>query len=487
MLPFRKTAVAAAIGAGLLALSPTVSAQQAQTTDEALMRLIQQQNAQIEALQKRLDALETQPASANTAPAAAGTASTDTVDEESDLLDELQGKLASSGTAANAPNWRRGAPQFRSADGFFSFRPRGRIVADYSYTDGSSYDARNIAGTEMRAMRLGAEGNFGDFGYKVDVDFADQATSVKDAWISYDWRMLGLPTELYVGNKLKDRGIDASGTLARNPFMERNSVAAIGAPVNSYYGVGTFLKVFGPSWHLGMSISGDDLDSLDNSGNNSAGTSSDSIAYGIRGHWNPLKWGQGFVHVGSWYFYEELGKDVLSINNVPRIAQNFNDNLRVSASSIANPTENESFGFELGGVYRNFWAFGEYGERRIGVRDADRIDRDAHAVSAGWMITGEKPGFSTRSGLWAGTRVLRPVSSGGWGAFELAARYDVFDYRDAERGGYGERGTYGLNWYMNDWTRLTLNYVDWTTKNKVGSFQGPDSGQSIGVRAQVVF
>lgn len=481
MLPFRKTAVAAVLGAGLLALSPTLSAQGSESQNEALMRLIQQQNAQIEALKQRLEALETQrsataPSATETDSAVAATSG----DEESDLLDELQSQLAESGAAANAPNWRRGAPQFRSADGFFSFRPRGRVVADWSSTDGSAYDARNISGTEMRAMRLGAEGNFGSFGYKLDVDFADQATSVKDAWISYEWRMLGLPTELYVGNKLKDRGIDASGTLARNPFMERNAVASIGAPVNSYYGVGTFLKVFGPSWHLGLSVSGDDLDN--------AGAESDSIAYGIRGHWNPLKWGQGFVHLGSWYFYEELGDEVVSINNVPRIAQNFNDNLRVSASSIANPTKNESFGFELGGVYRSFWAFAEYGERRIGVRDADRIDRDAHAVSAGWMITGEKPGFSTRSGLWAGTRVLRPFGRGaGWGAFEVVARYDVFDFREAERGGFGERGTYGLNWYLNDWTRLTLNYVDWTTNNKVGNFQGPDSGQSIGVRAQVVF
>lgn len=474
MIPFHKSAIAAVIGASLTALS--CAAQAAEASNDELLRLLREQNAQIELLKQRLQSLEAQNASA---PAELAASQDPDADAEQALLDEMQAELASSGAASTAPNWRRGAPMLRSADGFFTFRPRGRVVADFSHTQGSMHAGRNISGTEMRAMRLGAEGSMGKLEYKIDVDFADQATSVKDAWLGYSFRGFGLPMEVYVGNKLKDRGIDASGTLSRNPFMERNAVASIGAPVNGYYGVGSFFKVFGPSWHLGMSVSGDDLDNT--------GTDSDSIAYGIRGHWNPIKGGQGFVHVGSWYFYESLAKDVTTINNVPRIGSNFNDNLRVSASSIADPTKNESYGFELGGVYRSFWLFGEYTERRVAAKNIDRTDREGASISAGWMITGEKPGFSTRSGLWAGTRVLNPIGNGGWGAFEVAARHDVFDFRDAPRGGYGERATLGVNWYLNDWSRLMLNYVDWTTNNQVGAWQGNDSGNSIGVRAQVLF
>ena len=58
---------------------------------------------------------------------------------------------------------------------------------------------------------------------------------------------------------------------------------------------------------------------------------------------------------------------------------------------------------------------------------------------------------------------------------------------DAPRGGKGKSYTLGLNWYLNDWSRLMLNYIHWDTDNKVGSFQGPDTGNSIGMRAQVVF
>ena len=115
------------------------------------------------------------------------------------------------------------------------------------------------------------------------------------------------------------------------------------------------------------------------------------------------------------------------------------------------------------------------------------VDQQATSIYAGWLITGERPGFSSRSGVWGTTRVLRPVQEGGIGAFELAARYDRYDFLDVARGGEGTAWTLGVNWYLNNWSRLMLNYVHWKTDNKVGNAQGPDSGNTVGVRAQVSF
>ncbi len=120
----------------------------------------------------------------------------------------------------------------------------------------------------------------------------------------------------------------------------------------------------------------------------------------------------------------------------------------------------------------------------INSSTVDSVDEKATSVYAGWLITGEKPGFSSRSGVWGATRVLRPVTDGGIGAFELLARYD---FTDAPRGGEGDAWTLGLNWYLNNWSRLMLNYLHWETDNLVGAYQGPDSGNTLGVRAQVVF
>lgn len=487
MIPFRKTVLATVVGTSLLALSLPALADD--TSNAALMRLIKQQSEQIELLQKRLATVEAREAGAATPDAAAAQAAEKKAevdaaiaDSQQGQLDQMQAQLAQlSGNSGGNGNirWRNGGPEFRSSDGFFTFQPRGRIMFDYSSTHGSSYDARNINGTTMRNARLGAEGDIGKLSYKIDVDFADDLTSVKDAWIGYSTRLFGLPVDYYVGNKLKDRSIEGSGTESRQPFMERNAVASLGAGVNGYYGLGGYVKAYGSNWHVGASITGDDLD---NTGDNS-----DSVMYAIRATYNPIKGRQGFVHLGSWYYYEKLGDDITSINNVPRVAQFFNDNLRISSSSIANPTRDEAYGYELGGVFRNFWALGEWTRRRIDSSTVDVVDRHASSVSAGWLITGEKPGFSSRSGVWGTTKVLRPVTSGGWGAFELAVRFDRYDFRDAPNGGTGGSNTIGVNWYLNDWSRLMLDYVDWNTNNRVGSYKGPDDGNSIGLRMQVSF
>ena len=99
--------------------------------------------------------------------------------------------------------WRKGGPEFRSSDGQFTFHPRGRVMVDFSSTHGSAFDARNITGTDLASGRLGAEGRMGPLGYKIDADFAGNDVSLKDTYLSWDTRVSGLPTEIYVGNKLR--------------------------------------------------------------------------------------------------------------------------------------------------------------------------------------------------------------------------------------------------------------------------------------------
>ncbi|WP_242108740.1 OprO/OprP family phosphate-selective porin [Luteimonas aquatica] len=495
MQQIRPRVLALVVSLSLSGASLSALAQEAAPLSATEMaRLIRAQAAKIDALEQRLAAVERQNAAlaAGSAPAPAPTSQAEArqaevahavadTDQQTELaqLRTQVAQLAASGSHSRDVDWRDGSPEFRSADGKFSFRPRGRVVVDASSTRGSAFQARNIGGTEMSQVRLGAEGTIGPFGYKVDADFADDAVSVKDAYLSYDTKAGTLPLEIYVGNKLRDRSIEGATTQTRTPFMERNAVASATSAVNGFYGLGVQAKLFGPSWHVGLSVTGDDIDN--------AGEESDSVAYTVRAHWNPIKRAQGFVHLGGWYYYENLGDDVVSINRTSRIGLGFNDNLRVSASSIADPTDNRAWGYEVGGVYRSFYGFAEQGERTIRSSSVDSVRHKATSIYGGWMITGEKPGFSARSGVWGTTKVAHPVGEGGWGAFEVALRYDDYDYTDAQRGGEGRAYTLGLNWHLNDWAKLMLDYVHWRTDNKVGDFRGLDTGDTVGVRAQVVF
>ncbi|MBS7458095.1 OprO/OprP family phosphate-selective porin [Coralloluteibacterium stylophorae] len=489
MTSHRTARLAVLVGLALGTAAPLASAQDAGTAE--MRQLIEAQSAQIRALQQQLAAMDARlagmeaagaatatapaaPASPEQAQVAAAIAST----RDDAALLRIQ-QASAGGGGGDDTSWRKGGPEFRSADGRFRLHPRGRLLMDFSSTDGSAYDARNINGTEMRQARLGIEGEMGALGYKLDADFADNAVTVKEAYLSWDTDAHGMPLEFYAGNRLKDRSIEGATALPRVPFMERNAVASVGSPDSGYFGLGGQAKLIGPSWHVSVGVTGDDL--------GSEGDATDTLVYSTRAHWNPVKTGSGFVHLGGWYFDEELGADIDRINKVPRIGLHFNDETRVSASSISDTTRDHAWGAELGGVWRNLWGFAEATERTIDSSTEDSVVQKAQSVYGGWLITGEKPGFSTRSGVWGTTRVLDPVTEGGWGAFELVSRYDHYDFSDAERGGTGNSVTVGMNWYLNNWSRLMLNLVHWKTDNQVGAYQGEDSGNSLGLRAQVVF
>ncbi|WCE06181.1 porin [Pseudoxanthomonas sp. JBR18] len=491
MNPIRSSALAAAVAVALGATSlPALAADAA--TEAQLRKMVElqaqqiaQQQQQIAAMNARLSALEQgapAPADAATgtqAQVAAAVADT-RQDDDLAILKAQVAQMAVKGTGGNGNvSWRKGGPEFKSADGSFTFHPRGRALMDFSTTRGSGYDDRNVTGTDFSSVRLGAEGTMGALGYKVEADFAGNGVTLKEVYASYDTRIGGLPTEFYLGNKLKDRSIEGATGGTTTPFMTRNAVASVGGMDSGFFGLGLTTKVYGDNWHASLAVTGDDA------GNDS--DANDTIAYLTRVHWNPIKRASGFMHVGGWYWYENLGRDVTSINKTSPVALGWNGEVRISASSISDPTNDHAWGAELGGVWRSGWAFAETTVRTINSSTEASRDQKASSYSAGWLLTGEKPGFSDRSGVWGTTKVLNPVTDGGWGAFELAARYDDYDYTDTARGGEGDAWTVGVNWYLTNWSRLMFNVVHWSTDNKVGSYRGPDSGNTVGLRAQVVF
>ncbi|MGH8081210.1 MAG: OprO/OprP family phosphate-selective porin [Lysobacter sp.] len=482
----RAAAVAGALSlASTAALAETASEAQLRQMVESQARQIEQQQQQLAAMNARLQALEggTRPAApgAVDSDAQVAAAIADTRDDDDIAILKAQlDQVAVAGSGGNGKTrWRSGGPRFESDDGSFSFHPRGRIQLDFTSTHASAFNARNIAGTDLASGRLGAEGSMGALSYKIEADFAGNTVALKDTYLSWDARLGQLPAEFYLGNKLKDRSLDGATSGALTPFMERNAVASVGSMDSGYFGLGATMKLFGERWHATLSVTGDDI------GNE--GDSSDTVAYLLRAHWNPIKHRDGFLHLGGWYWYESLADDVLSINKTSALALGWNDQVRVSASSIAGVTRDYAWGAELGGTWRSGWAFAETTVRTIESSTQPSRDQKATSVYAGWLLTGETPGFSSRSGVWGTTKVLHPVSEGGWGAFELLARYDDYDFTSAARGGEGEAWTLGVNWYLNNWSRLMLNVVRWTTDNKVGAYQGRDSGNTVGVRAQVIF
>ena len=197
-----------------------------------LSRLVQQQALQIQQLEARLRAVEggQGTAAALSAPPAPA-------------LETRVAALESGQSRQPKVSWTKGAPEFSSADGTTVFRPRGRLFVDASSTDGSAVAGRNVSGTEVRSVRLGAEGRYGTLGWVVEGDFADNAVAWKSVYATLDHTLFGLPADLTIGNRLNDRGIDGSSSTSNTPFQERNVVGTLMLPQRGLFGVGLTERV----------------------------------------------------------------------------------------------------------------------------------------------------------------------------------------------------------------------------------------------------
>lgn len=183
---------------------------------------------------------------------------------------------------ANDALSRNGRCRIESADGRFTFRPRLRVLADASTSSGSRFPDRNISGTELRLVRLGADGGIGDFAYRAEIDFAGDEVTIRDAWFGYEKNIGFGELRLLAGNKLNDRSLDGATSLTSIPFAERNTVANLIAPQGGSYGVGVFASLAGERGHLSVNVKGEGEGAND-------GTRNDSLVVIGRGHLVPLR------------------------------------------------------------------------------------------------------------------------------------------------------------------------------------------------------
>ena len=372
----------------------------------------------------------------------------------------------------------KGAPEFSAGE--FRFRPRGRILADVSSTSGSDYGDRNITTTGARALRIGMEGAAGKLFYQIEADFASELTSITSAYVGWRETVLGNPSELTLGVRLSERGIEGSTGSDATPFLERNLVANALTPQSGFFGVGAMAKTFGKNWHATVKITGDDMDD--------SFQVRDGLTVMERAHWNPIINDNLIIHLGAWGFQERFPNKPKIFNQNTAIGGRFNSNIRVSSGQIGLPDTGQAYGLELGGVYRSFWAFAEAGQRDLDYRDNVASTRfKAGTLSAGWFITGDKPGYSRRIGAWSQPSVLKAVTEGGMGALELLARWECVDFTDAPLGGKGCNRTVGTNWYLTDSARLMFNAIFWDVENFTGSYPTKDDGMTLSIRAQYSF
>ena len=126
------------------------------------------------------------------------------------------------------------------------------------------------------------------------------------------------------------------------------------------------------------------------------------------------------------------------------------------------------------------------------IKPSDMIAVDAEVVSGSSSvdestITGEPRAYRGNQGSFGAIVPRNPVSQGGWGHWDIIARYDFIDVSDTDGGSArGEQTAYaiGLNWVPVDHVRLMLNYAQSEMDRVTGV---DDEAQVVSLRTQFDF
>lgn len=500
-----KISLLAGAAASVLVFATPALAQSAQADQAELIKLLRAQTEEIAALRARLDRIEGRqhaaPAAQAAAPATAPVqqaqqgqrtqvANDDGVPDSfapqlasADLADQTVEQARSAQNLSNVTTeWRGGLPIFRSADGKFLFKMRGRMINHVSSTFGSKYDARNETTTGARALRIGIEGAVGPhFFYQFENDFADNTSDVGTMFVGWRDDIGKVSYDVRFGNMFNDRSFEGSGGSDAPPFLERNVVATSIIPQRGFYGIALMSRLFWNTGHASITLSGDSVDA--SQGMNDGRTVMSRV------HWNPFKTDRSVVHLGLWGFDESLASrspGTLTRNTV--IGGRFNGNLRVQTGTLVGGTGTTGYGVEVGGYTGPFWVMGEAGKRNAHLNGGrPDFESKAWSLSTGFFVTGDLPPYNPRLGTFAQPRVLRPVFEGGPGAIELLARYESVDYSGLPTGGKGTAATIGTNWFLDSIIRVQLNLIHWNTNNRAGSFTGKDNGQTVTAGVGITF
>jgi phosphate-selective porin OprO/OprP len=492
-------------GAGVIGIfaADWTSAKAADTAElEAALKAMQ---AQMAILQKQVEEAKAQAAAAQTAAANAG---------GSDL--DLKVK------------WK-GAPELSSSDGKFKFKVRGRVLTDYNNID-QDFDITgrpDVSAVELRRARLGVEGVvWYDVKYKFEVDFADETVAVKDAYVAYaglkpkDWGI----GEIRIGNQYTYNSLEQTTSANFVTFMER---AAFTEAFFLDRQIGAAILAGSDHWSFQTGIYGappnEALDFLQ-----------DQTAYLARFTVAPINREVNgvnqVIHLGVSGRHRDEAEDVRSGANFTTVLddQPFRyrargADLHLADRFVATPFIGETddlLNLEAAFVWGPFSMQAEYAQLWVdSFGSLQTVDPkyDGWYVDASWYLTGETRDYDASTGVFVRPKVKNPVlwgqGGGGWGAWQIAGRYDVLnlsDQNDVLVGfsgntsssivacsfcGNQETWLIGVNWWLNDYTRLALNVTQsQITGGNNGFVKGSNTGfnrndgaeiTGVGLRAQV--
>lgn len=361
---------------------------------------------------------------------------------------------------------------FESQDGDFKWNLFGRIMVDYQGIDDDRTEQTD--GFELRRLRFGIGATLWKvWNFKFQPDFAQGKVTVKDAWIGYK----GFAnTQIKLGNHLVPFGQDILNSSKYMMFIERSTLVALQEQLADRR-IGVSSGHHGDSWHLRYGLFGQGAN----------GKADDMYTAAFRANWLPYHEKTRAVNLGVSYLHgfhgDASGKNI-TLKSHPEI--------HLASDLVKTPkitTDNyDMYGIEAAGVYGPFTALAEYNRLDVSVQNAPSVTLDGWYVQGSWFLTGESRHLESKDALFHAIHPHSVVGKGGYGAWEVAARYSSVDLSDgAIDGGQEDNFTIGVNWYPTTTTRMMLNYVKVLDVNfqNTAATHHKDEPSAIYLRSQV--
>ena len=432
--------------AAIKAMQAQMQAQQAQT------------QAQIAALQKQVEAAKTEAAAAKATSAKAAVlvkADPPKVDppKSPDTTDVL---------------WKGGAPQLKTADGKFSIKLRGVVQTDYEHAnqDRAITSFPDLQATEFRRARLGVEGTaWWDYQYVLEVDFANDSTAIKDAYLQYSGlKIAGTSLLFRVGNFKTPNSFEQQTSDYFVDTFERSAF------INAWdidRQIGFMTAYWTPHFGLAAGIFGQGGSTTNGSTANpplfSGFTAQQDTTFAARATLAPINNRVGIdshvLHFGASVRTRGVGEDQPLLTYRARCGDLHMTNFCVNTGTptgIGGIGDGDVFwGLEAAGLWGPFSAQGEYGHLGVDLPSGAFIssnppqkgflstaanpfvgvpspDYNGWYMQAAWFFGGRQT--YDNEGKWGRPVIPNPFTwgrGGGWGGLEIVGKYDVLNLSDS--------------------------------------------------------
>ncbi len=353
--------------------------------------------------------------------------------------------------------------QVETADKEFKFKIGGRIHADTTWAtknnnlteNGNTVKAND--GTEIRRVRMNLKGVlWRDWKFIIQTDFADNSVHVKDAFLTYT----GLKHfEFTAGNQKQPISMELQESSNDIMFTERSLVGTLTEPLFDRAN-GFNIKSKGHDWSAQVGVYGDTM-TPNKTNNKFAG---EGWAVASRATWAPINADGQVVHLGAYGGYRAANGNGNLMDKTLRFRHETThmSNLYLTDTGKMTGVDSATMaGAELAAMYGPFSAQFEYANSWVNRSDMPSLSFSAWYIQAAWTITGESRSYKGSDGEFKRLRPERNFSlrDGGWGAWELATRYDQNNLNSHDIiGGSQDSLTVALNWYVNQNVRFMADY-----------------------------